>query len=314
MTRLISKPFILIISVFFLLLLNSCASKENSNCPEGAICNDELQTTDTGLKYIHHIHYPKTRKPKYNEILTMHYLLLGDNGDTIANTYKLNEPIGQPLLGPAYKGSIEEGLRMMNVGDSATFYVTMDSIKDENLPFPPTMRKSIKEIYYVMKLYNTQSKAAFDIDEEARLKKRTQAQVAIQDKKIKEYLKQSSLFDSTKRHPTGLYYKIIKNGKGMPAQLGDSVSFTYKTSLLPKGLFVDESKKGQPIGFVVGKTNVLSAWQIAFTQLANKGAKISLFSPSHLAFGNKKFQNLPAFSMLHFEIEVVDIIRKNEMK
>ena len=302
----------MLIAVLF--LCNACANKEKLNCPEKARCSNELQTTKTGLKYIHHIHYPENRKPQYNEIMTMHYLLLSDKGDTIANTYQLDEPVGQPLLAPAYKGAIEEGLAMLHVGDSATFYVSMDSLEDEALPFPPKMRDSLNELRYVIKIYNTQSQAAFDIDEEARLRKRTQDQIRIQDKKIIDHLKKISIFKQTKKHPTGLYYKIQKEGIGMPAQVGDSVSFTFKTTLIPQGFIVDKSNQGQPVGFVVGKTNVVAAWQIAFTQLASKGSKVSLFTPSHLAFGNKKYQKLPAFTMLRFDIEVVDIVRKSETK
>lgn len=313
MTRLTSKLFVfIIISVFF--VFNSCKEKENPNCPAGAICNDELQTTDTGLKYIHHIHYPKNRKPEYNEIMTMHYLLLAENGDTIADTYKLNEPVGQPLLLPAYKGAIEEGFRMMNVGDSATFYVILDSIKGASLPIEASTRAKMKEIRYVIKMYNTQSKAAFDIDDEARLQKRTEEQVAIQDKKIVEYMKTELVFEGSKRHPSGLYYRFQKEGKGLPAQLGDSVSFTFQTWSIPYQQIIDESKKDETVGFVVGSRAMLPAWQIAFTQIATEGSKISLFSPSHLAFGNKVYQTLSAFSMLRFEIEVVDIVRKDEMK
>lgn len=314
MNRLISKPFIFITSIFFILIFNACTSSDSKKCPEGAICNDEIQTTSTGLKYIHHIHYPKNRKPEYNEIMTMHYLLLAENGDTISDTYKLNEPVGQPLLMPAYKGAIEEGFRMMNVGDSATFYVALDSIKSTPLPIEEKTRAQMKEIRYVIKLYNTQSKAAFDIDEEARLKKRTQEQVAIQDKKIVEYMKKELLFEDSKKHPSGLYYRFQKEGTGMPAQIGDSVSFTYQTWTIPFQQILDRSKKDETVGFVVGARQVLPAWQIAFTQIANEGSKISVFSPSRFAFGNKDHEGIPPFTMLRFEIEVVDIVRKSEMK
>lgn len=314
MNKLTSKPFVFLISVFLVLISNACTQSGNNKCPEGAICNDELKTTETGLKYIHHIHYPKNRKPEYNEVMTMHYLLLTDKGDTLTDTYKLNEPVGQPLLLPAYKGAIEEGFRMLNVGDSATFYVTTDSIKDANLPFHPQKRDQIKEILYVIKLYKTQSKAAFDIDEAARLEQRTKAQVPIQDKKIVEYLKKESLFEDTKKHPNGFYYKITQKGEGIPAQLGDSIAFTFKTRIIPNQQIVDATKEGEAIGYVVGGKQILPVWQIAFAQLAPKGTKISLFSPSHLAFGNKRNKKFPAFSMLHFEIEVVDIIRKNEIE
>ncbi|WP_338812478.1 FKBP-type peptidyl-prolyl cis-trans isomerase [Bernardetia sp. Wsw4-3y2] len=315
MNKFTFQPFIFIISIFFLSVFNSCTgSEENKNCPEGAICNDNLQTTETGLKYIHHIHYPENRKPEYNEIMTMHYLLLADNGDTITDTYKLNEPVGQPLLKPAYRGAIEEGFRMLNVGDSATFYVVLDSIKDTKLPIGAKTREQMKEIRYVVKLYNTQSKAAFDIDEEVRLKKRTQEQIAIQDKKIVEYMKKELVFEGSKKHPLGLYYRFKEKGTGMPAQLGDSVSFTYQTWTIPFQQVLDQSKKGETVGFVVGARQVLPAWQIAFTQIANEGSKLSLFSPSRFAFGNKDHQGIPPFTMLRFEIEVVDIVRKNEMK
>ncbi len=311
MTRLLSKPFLLIFLIFSLFLFNSCDEKKEG-CPEGAVCNDKLQTTSTGLKYIHHIHYPKNRKPEYLEIMTMHYLLLAENGDTIADTYKINEPVGQPLLKPAYKGAIEEGFRMMNVGDSATFYVTLDSIKTTPLPVEQSTRDKMKEIRYVIKLYNTQSQAAFDIDEEARLKQRTQDQMPIQDKKIVDYMKREHVFEGSKKHPSGLYYKITKEGKGLPAQVGDSVSFKFQTWSIPYQQIIDQSKKDETVGFVIGARQMLPAWQIAFTQLANEGSTILLFSPSHLAFGNKVYQTLAAFSMLRFEIQVVDIVRKEE--
>lgn len=306
------SPYFIFISLCICIIGFTSCDAQKKDCPEGAICNDQIQTTETGLKYIHHIHYPKTRKPEYNEILTMHYLLLTDKGDTLQNTYKINEPVGQPFHLPAYKGSIEEGFRMLNVGDSATFYVITDSLKDGSLPFAPKMREQIKEIRYIVKLYNTQSKTAFEIDEKARLEKRTKEQVAIQDEKIVKYMKEESLFETSKKHPSGLYYRFSKEGKGLPAQVGDSVAFTFQTWTLPNQQVIDESKKGETVGFVIGSKQILVAWQIAFTQFATEGSKVSIFAPSHVAFGNKAYQSLAPFSILRFEIEVVDIVRKNE--
>ncbi|PIY08382.1 MAG: hypothetical protein COZ18_12635 [Flexibacter sp. CG_4_10_14_3_um_filter_32_15] len=127
-------------------------------------------------------------------------------------------------------------------------------------------------------------------------------------------MKKELVFEGSKKHPSGLYYRFKEEGTGIPAQVGDSVSFKFQTWSIPYQQIIDQSKKGETVGFVIGSRQMLPAWQIAFTQLAKEGSKVSLFSPSHLAFGNKRYQTLAAFSMLRFEIEVVDIVRKSEMK
>ena len=59
--------------------------------------------------------------------------------------------------------------------------------------------------------------------------------------------------------------------------------------------------------------SVIKGWTDGLT-LLNKGAKAKFYIPSTLAYGPRESQDIPANSILIFDIEVVDVLTKEQAK
>ncbi len=83
--------------------------------------------------------------------------------------------------------------------------------------------------------------------------------------------------------PSGLQYKILKEGTGPKPSESDSVVCNYRGTLV-NGKEFDSSKPGEPITFPVN--GVIKGWTEAL-QLMPVGSKWQLFIPSQLAYGER---------------------------
>jgi FKBP-type peptidyl-prolyl cis-trans isomerase FkpA len=81
-----------------------------------------------------------------------------------------------------------------------------------------------------------------------------------------------------------------------------NVKVTYTLSLLGGEVIPQPT---EPITFALG--GVIVGWQIGIP-LIQKGGKIRLFIPSGYAYGPRSQGNIPANSILDFEIDLLDVI------
>ena len=102
--------------------------------------------------------------------------------------------------------------------------------------------------------------------------------------------------------PSGLQYKILKEGTGPKPTATDTVACNYK------GTFIDgkefDSSKGEPVSFPVN--GVIKGWTEAL-QLMPVGSKWQLVIPGDLAYGDAGRPGIPPASTLVFEVELVSI-------
>ncbi len=105
--------------------------------------------------------------------------------------------------------------------------------------------------------------------------------------------------------PSGLQYKILKEGDGPKPELTDIVRVHYKGSFVNGSVFED-SNDGDPAIF--GVNRVIPGWTEAL-QLMNVGSKWKLFIPQELAYGANVRPGSPIqpFSALVFEVELLGI-------
>ena len=104
--------------------------------------------------------------------------------------------------------------------------------------------------------------------------------------------------------PSGLQYKILKEGDGERPTLEDRVLCNYRGTLLD-GKEVDSSyKRNQPAtGPVKG---LIKGWSEAL-QLMPVGSKWQLFIPPQLGYGERVVGGIGPNSMLLFEVELISI-------
>jgi FKBP-type peptidyl-prolyl cis-trans isomerase FklB len=110
--------------------------------------------------------------------------------------------------------------------------------------------------------------------------------------------------------PSGLQYKILKEGNGPKPTASDSVVCNYKGTLINGTEFDSSYKRGEPATFPV--TGVIKGWTEAL-QLMPVGSKWQLFIPPDLAYGPRGTPGGPIGpnATLIFEVELISIKDKN---
>ncbi len=105
--------------------------------------------------------------------------------------------------------------------------------------------------------------------------------------------------------PSGLQYKIIKQGSGPTPKLSDKVTTHYRGTLIDGTEFDSSYSRNQPATFPVN--GVIKGWTEAL-QLMHKGDKWQLFIPSSLAYGDRAVgDKIKPGSTLIFDIELLNI-------
>jgi FKBP-type peptidyl-prolyl cis-trans isomerase FklB len=105
--------------------------------------------------------------------------------------------------------------------------------------------------------------------------------------------------------PSGLQYKILKEGTGPKPTPADSVVCNYRGTLIDGKEFDSSYKRGQPATFPVGQ--VIKGWTEAL-QLMPVGSKWQLFVPADLAYGDRGAgPDIGPGATLIFEVELISI-------
>ncbi len=104
--------------------------------------------------------------------------------------------------------------------------------------------------------------------------------------------------------PSGLQYKILKQGDGPKPTAADTVTCNYRGTLLNGTEFDASEKHGGPASFPLGR--VIKGWTEAL-QLMPVGSKWQLFIPPDLAYGDAAPPEIGPGSTLIFEVELVSI-------
>jgi FKBP-type peptidyl-prolyl cis-trans isomerase FklB len=113
--------------------------------------------------------------------------------------------------------------------------------------------------------------------------------------------------------PSGLQYRILKEGTGPKPTAADTVVCNYKGTLIDNTEFDSSYKRGQPATFPV--SGVIKGWTEAL-QLMPVGSKWQLFIPSELGYGARGGPGgaIAPYSALIFEVELLSIQPKAEVQ
>ncbi|MCL2650514.1 MAG: FKBP-type peptidyl-prolyl cis-trans isomerase [Candidatus Azobacteroides sp.] len=126
-----------------------------------------------------------------------------------------------------------------------------------------------------------------------------------------KFLEENKTKEGVVTLPSGLQYKIIKAGTGAIPAATDAVKVNYKGTLIDGTEFDSSYTRNAPAEF--GVTQVIKGWTEAL-QLMPVGSKWQLFVPQELAYGSADRGTIKPFSTLIFDIELLDIVKKDMPK
>jgi FKBP-type peptidyl-prolyl cis-trans isomerase FklB len=106
--------------------------------------------------------------------------------------------------------------------------------------------------------------------------------------------------------PSGLQYRVVKEGTGPKPAASDRVKVHYHGTLINGKVFDSSIDRGEPVTFAVNE--VIPGWTEAL-QLMPVGSKWQIFIPSDLAYGDAGQGDILPGSTLIFDVELIEIVK-----
>ena len=121
-----------------------------------------------------------------------------------------------------------------------------------------------------------------------------------------KFLAENAKKPGVKVLPSGLQYKVITEGHGEVPKASDEVEVVYEGRLINGTVFDSTAKHGNKTDkFKAG--NLIKGWTEALTTMP-VGSKWQLYIPANLAYGERQAGQIPPYSTLVFDLELVSIV------
>jgi len=267
-------------------------------------CGNEYKTTDTGLKYKFYVQNDG-EKPNVGDFITidMYY----GNEDTVLFDSK-NIPGGLtfPLDSSFFEGDLFEGIRMMSIGDSASFIMSADSffLVIARAPSLPPFCEPGSFLTFEVKLNDFQTQEEKDAtDAEALENLKVES-----DAKLEAYLNENNI--TIDPLESGLFYIEEKKGSGRSPKADEMVSVNLTVSLVDGTKIFSTDDRGEPFEYQYGQNFDTQGLEEGVGML-RKGGKAKLIVPHRIAYGaESKGQMIPPYSTIIYEVELVSMRSK----
>jgi len=122
----------------------------------------------------------------------------------------------------------------------------------------------------------------------------------------KAFMEQNAKVAGVVTLPSGLQYKILKQGTGIKPKVSDEVEVHYTGALLNGELFDSSYERGSTISFPLN--GVIPGWTEGMQYIA-EGGKIALYVPYYLGYGEMGVPGSPIepYATLIFEVELIKV-------
>jgi FKBP-type peptidyl-prolyl cis-trans isomerase len=205
-------------------------------------------------------------------------------GMTSAQVDSLSYAIGV-MMGTNFKQSELEYL------DMSTFVKAVNDVfSDGTLRFDINEADKVIQSHF-MKMREVQQRKR----EEAKVKNIEEGKKFLEENKIKE---------GVVALPSGLQYKITKEGTGIKPTDKDTVKVHYRGTLLDGTEFDSSYERGEPATFPLN--GVIKGWTEGLQQIG-EGAKAEFYIPDSLAYGERGSGKITPNATLVFEVELLEV-------
>lgn len=204
---------------------------------------------------------------------------------TNAEAYKTNSEKASYVFGYEMAGRL--GQMNIDVDMAAFLHGVKDQLDKKGMLFTDQERMAIMD--------------AFRADQDEKTHQRSLAS----EDEGKKFLLENGKKEGVISLPTGLQYKVLKEGDGpMPGGL-DKVKVHYEGKLVDGTEFDSSYKRGEPITFPVSR--VIPGWTQGL-KMMKVGSKWQLFIPPHLGYGKSGAGKvIPGNAVLIFQLELLGI-------
>lgn len=246
-------------------------------------CNQNRVEVKEGVKIQIHSHDDKAKKLKEGDIVSFLIKIKTGSDSLLQESVDVSKPARdmiQPVGQAGFKGSLQDGLRLLSVGDSATIYVPVDSIAKTGGQLPPFLKKGT-DIKYSVKILKVQSKAEFEKDmaaEQAKSKVEAENRKAQLPQLMADFVKKSGL--TFKTTASGLQYSVAAEGAGDSPKNGDVCKCNYVGKFLDGKIFDQNKGVDMPIGGMIPGFNEA-------LMLMKKGGKATFLIPPAIGYGEQ---------------------------
>lgn len=243
----------------------------------GGLGEAGFETTASGLQ-IAILEEGDGDMPEQGEVVAVHYTGWLEDGSSFDSSVSRGEPIsfalGRQMVIPGW----DEGIAMLQVGDTARLIIPSDLAYGEaGRPGIPPNATLIFDVQLI------------DISEGA---PDAPAEVDSSDYEISD---------------TGLQYYDLETGDGPALEVGQVATVHY-TVWLEDGTYIDSSlDRGQPMQMLVGGGQNIAGWEEGVMSM-HVGGQRQIIIPSELAFGEEGAGQglIPPNAGLVLELEVLD--------
>ena len=120
-----------------------------------------------------------------------------------------------------------------------------------------------------------------------------------------KYLIENAKKEGVVTLPSGLQYKVLKEGNGKSPKATDKVVCHYEGMLIDGTMFDSSIQRGEPATFPLN--GVIAGWTEGL-QLMKEGAKYRFFIPYQLGYGERGAgASIPPFATLVFDVELIEV-------
>ncbi|EKY03617.1 putative peptidyl-prolyl cis-trans isomerase, FKBP-type [Hoylesella saccharolytica F0055] len=121
-----------------------------------------------------------------------------------------------------------------------------------------------------------------------------------------KYLAENAQKEGVVTLPSGLQYKVLREGNGKKPKATDQVKCHYEGMLVDGTMFDSSVQRGEPATFPLN--GVIAGWTEGL-QLMQEGAKYRFFIPYQLGYGERGAgSSIPPFATLVFDVELIEVV------